>query len=161
MKEIKGDLIKLAIKGEFDVIVHGCNCRKNMGAGIAKQIKEEFPHAYKADRHGYSFPGYFTYYTYKDGLTIINAYTQINIGRANENYIKNFKKMDVKYKDSQKNRYEFIRLACRRINRLYNSKKIGLPLIGCGLAGGKWDIVKEIIKEELKDCDVTIVHYKK
>lgn len=26
MKIIKGDLIKLALDGKFDVIIHGCNC---------------------------------------------------------------------------------------------------------------------------------------
>ena len=42
MKEIQGDLIKLAIAGEFNVIAHGCNCMQNMGAGIAKQIAKKF-----------------------------------------------------------------------------------------------------------------------
>lgn len=38
MKVITGNLIKLAINGDFDVIIHGCNCFCKMGAGIAKQI---------------------------------------------------------------------------------------------------------------------------
>ena len=49
MKLIKGDLIQLAKNGEFDVIIHGCNCFCTMGAGIAKTIKDIFPEAYKAD----------------------------------------------------------------------------------------------------------------
>ena len=49
MKIIEGDLIKLAIEGEFDVIIHGCNCFGSMGAGIAKSIKNTFPEAYVAD----------------------------------------------------------------------------------------------------------------
>ena len=49
MKKITGDLIKLALEGEFDVIVHGCNCFCTMGAGIAKTIKQKFPAAYEAD----------------------------------------------------------------------------------------------------------------
>ena len=73
----------------------------------------------------------------------------------------------------------------RKINHKFKGKHIGLPLIGCGIAGGIWDLdayslkesesfriatqlrsngfkdVKTIIQEELKDCDVTIVHYKK
>lgn len=28
------------------------------------------------------------------------------------------------------------------------------------LAGGDWDRIKEIIQEELKDCEVTVVIYK-
>jgi len=49
MKTIKGDLIDLALKGEFDLIVHGCNCFCTMGAGIAKTIKQKFPADYQAD----------------------------------------------------------------------------------------------------------------
>ena len=49
MKYIKGDLIKLALTGNFEVIAHGCNCMCTMGAGIAKTIKSEFPEAYQAD----------------------------------------------------------------------------------------------------------------
>ena len=49
MKILTGDLIKLAVKGEFDLIIHGCNCFCTMGAGIAKTIKEKFPEAYRAD----------------------------------------------------------------------------------------------------------------
>jgi O-acetyl-ADP-ribose deacetylase (regulator of RNase III) len=40
--EINGDLIKLALKGEFDVITHGCNCFCTMGSGIAPQMAEAF-----------------------------------------------------------------------------------------------------------------------
>ena len=42
MKTVKGDLIHLALAGEFDVIVHGCNCYCTMGVGIAKTIKQKF-----------------------------------------------------------------------------------------------------------------------
>ena len=49
MKSIRGNLLALARSGRFDVIVHGCNCRHAMGAGIAKQIKDSFPEAWAAD----------------------------------------------------------------------------------------------------------------
>ncbi len=32
---INGDLIDLAKNGNFDVIIHGCNCFRTMGVGIA------------------------------------------------------------------------------------------------------------------------------
>lgn len=41
-QEIKGDLIKLALQGKFDVIAHGCNTFCNMGAGIAPQMAAAF-----------------------------------------------------------------------------------------------------------------------
>ena len=48
MNVVDGDLIKLALNGTFDVIVHGANCQCTMGAGIAKAIKATFPEAYEA-----------------------------------------------------------------------------------------------------------------
>ena len=53
------------------------------------------------------------------------------------------------------------RTCLRKINHFYRGKKIGLPLIGCGIAGGDWNMVRAIIQQELKDCDVTVVIYKK
>ncbi|MGB8811102.1 MAG: hypothetical protein WCD17_17270 [Acinetobacter calcoaceticus] len=49
MNIINDDLIDLAKNGNFDVIIHGCNCFCTMGAGIAKVIKQEFPEAYLPD----------------------------------------------------------------------------------------------------------------
>ena len=40
--EIEGNLITLAMNGEFDVISHGCNCFCQMGAGIAPQMAKTF-----------------------------------------------------------------------------------------------------------------------
>src|SRR6187401_1634642 len=49
MRRIRGDLLQLAIDGDFDVIVHGCNCQCQMGKGIALSIKKTFPEASEAD----------------------------------------------------------------------------------------------------------------
>lgn len=162
MKEINGDLIKLALAGEFNLIAHGCNCRGNMGKGIAKQIKEHFPKVAKIDKGG-ELPGTIFGLTYPNGLTVINAYTQINWGRANEEYSSSspINNHSEPVYDTQSNRYRFIRSCMKSIKSNFSNKKIGLPLIGCGLAGGDWAIVKEIIKEELAECDYTIVHYAK
>ena len=50
MKTIKGDLIKLAEEGKFDVIIHGCNCFHAMGGGIAKQLADKYPQVEEVDR---------------------------------------------------------------------------------------------------------------
>jgi O-acetyl-ADP-ribose deacetylase (regulator of RNase III) len=41
----------------------------------------------------------------------------------------------------------------------FSGKRIGLPQIGAGLAGGDWNIISKIIEDELKGEDVTIVIY--
>lgn len=82
-------------------------------------------------------------------LFIVNAYTQYGFGKNHANGTE--KPLD----------YDALRLCMRKINHTFKGKHIGLPRIGCGLAGGDWEIVKGIIKKELKDCKVTIVNYEK
>lgn len=41
-KIIKGDLISLSLKGEFDVIVHGVNCFCTQKSGLAPQMVKAF-----------------------------------------------------------------------------------------------------------------------
>ena len=149
MKKIKGDLIKLAKNGEFDVIVHGCNCFNTMGLGIALQIKQNFPEVWDVDRN--TIKGYknklgnytkYTYYSYPSKLTIINAYTQFKPGSnpLSENY-------------------NAIRSCFRKIAEEFSDKKIGIPAIGSGLAGGDFLTIWNIIEEETKDLDITMVIY--
>ena len=87
MHKLKGDLIKLALKGDFDVIVHGCNCFCTMGAGIAKAIKSTFPTAYQADlktvKGDRSKLGSYSMATIENNghkITVVNAYTQYHYG---------------------------------------------------------------------------------
>ena len=149
MKTVKGDLIKLALNGEFDVIIHGCNCFCTMGAGIAKAIKAQFPEAFKADqatqKGDRSKLGNFTQATtIHNGhfITVINAYTQFDYrGRGN--------KAD----------YEAIRNVFRKLKIQFAGKRFGFPLIGAGLAGGDWKVISEIISDELQGEDYTLVEF--
>jgi len=155
MEEIKGNLITLAQEGEFDLIGHGCNCFCTMGKGIAPQIKEAFPEAWEADQvtskgdfrklGNYSFG--FKTLDNGNSLTICNIYSQYNYNRRGQNKVH----LD----------YTALTLALRKINFEFHGLSIGLPLIGAGLGGGNWELVKQIIETELKDMDVTIVHYEK
>jgi O-acetyl-ADP-ribose deacetylase (regulator of RNase III) len=151
MKEIKGDLITLAKEGNFDLIGHGCNCFCRMGRGIAPQIKEAFPEAWRADEQTIKGDikklGNFTYglhYLNNKSLIVLNIYSQYG-------YDSSSKPID----------YEALTLALRKINKIYKNRKIGLPLIGAGLAGGDWNRIKNIIETELQDMGVIIVHYEK
>jgi len=147
MKEVRGDLIKLALEGEFDVIAHGCNCFCNMGAGIAAQIKRQFPQAYTADKktaYGSKAKLGLCSIANQHDVWVVNAYTQFDFGSG-----------------GRKASYPAIKKCMRYIKEQFTGERIGLPLIGCGLAGGDWKRVKAIIEFELKDEDVTIVHFSK
>jgi len=82
VKTIEGDLVELGKSGRFDVIVHGCNCQNEMGAGIARIIAKEFPEAEKADKATEKGDrdklGTITHATAEcegHDLTVVNAYT--------------------------------------------------------------------------------------
>ena len=153
MKTVKGNLLKMAQAGDFDVIVHGCNCHNVMGAGIARQIAEAWPVVPAADsltergdinKLGTILPVKVRLDNGAD-LIVANAYTQYDYGTD---------KMNVDY--------DAIRLCFRKIGKKYGQAglKIGYPQIGCGLAGGDWKVVSEIIREELgDDTDHTYVEY--
>ena len=172
-KEVNGCLISLALKGEFDVIAHGANCFCTMGSGIAPQMakafgcnnfEKELEHPGDINKLGtidYNsgfinkedknfFMDYDGYFLNEDNLkevVVVNAYTQYNYGKNHADGVQT--PID----------YEALTLCMRKINNKFKGQHIGLPgLIGCGLAGGNPEIVKAIIKKELKDCEVTIVY---
>lgn len=149
MKIIKGDLIKLALNGRFDVIIHGCNCFCTMGAGIAKAIKEEFFEAYQADKKtiakSQSKLGTYSYANVirnKNKITIVNAYTQYD-----------YKGIGVLID------YDAITKVFKKIKIDFPQKKIAYPKIGAGLAKGDWNIISKIIIKELKGEDHTLIEY--
>jgi len=167
---IEGDLIKLAQSGAFDVIAHGCNCKSQMGAGIAPQMAKAFGcDEFEMERWGIDINklGNIDFQTFVLGektiwsledfknnrnepeLTVVNAYTQYNYGRNHADG------------DAIPFSYEAFTLCMKKMNNIFEGKHIGLPKIGAGLAGGDWSFIEKIIKKELKDCKVTVVNYKK
>ena len=147
MKIIKGDLIKLALDGEFDVIVHGCNCFCTMGAGIAKTIKNKFPEAYKADlntvKGNKEKLGTISRAVIErngNELIVVNGYTQYN-WRGSGTLVD----------------YSAVRSVFRNIKSQFSGKRIGYPKIGAGLAKGDWAIISKSVDEELEGEDHTLV----
>jgi O-acetyl-ADP-ribose deacetylase (regulator of RNase III) len=48
-----------------------------------------------------------------------------------------------------------------KINADFKGEHLGIPRIGCGLAGGDWEKVKELINQYLSDMkQVTVVNLK-
>jgi O-acetyl-ADP-ribose deacetylase (regulator of RNase III) len=149
MKKRQGNLIELAKEGTFDVIVHGCNCWCEMGAGIAKAIRQSFPEAYEADRQttpgDRSKLGTCTTAASQVGdhtVHVVNAYTQFNYTKQGDEVLVD---------------YDAVRSCMRWIKERFSGLRIGLPKIGAGLAGGDWGEISRIIDEELAEEDVTLV----
>lgn len=143
----KGDLLAMAAAGEFQMIIHGCNCQNDMGGGIAAQIAKLYPEAVKADQmiNDYLVDveklGNWTESIVSDKSTwtnergaqahwfkIINAYTQHMGGAGTFSYTA-------------------LQLILDKLAMSEPTAKYGLPYIGCGIAGGDQNIIVDMIEK--------------
>jgi len=173
MNKVKGNIITMALNGKFDVIAHGCNCQCVQKSGMAAQMVQYFytdsvtffeleSDRYKGDVNKLGQIEYNRYYVDGDkslvitSLTegrrelpeviVVNCYTQFYPG--------------VKFIDSILD-YEALTMCMRKINHIFTGKKVGLPMIGAGLAKGDWSRIEKILEKELSNVDLTIVEYDK
>lgn len=155
LKRVEGDIIKMTENGDFDCIIHGCNCKNVMGAGLAKRLKDRWPGVYAADveatkqwKKPIAKLGNFSTYVNLDAtypFMVINAYTQIDYGRGRDNF-----------------EYEAFHIILRKIESLDPNSliKFGFPMIGMGLAGGDPDRIIPMIEDFATRHNTTLVEYK-
>ena len=149
MQVLSGDLLRLALEGRFDVIVHGCNCQCAMGKGIALSIKNQFPEAYEADlrtpRGDRSKLGTISAADVvrpPARFTVVNAYTQFDY--RGEGVLADC---------------DAIRAAFAEVKRRFAGRRIGYPRIGAGLARGDWPTIAAIVETALAGEDHTLVEF--
>ena len=139
----KGNLLTLFENNNIDILVHGCNCFHTMGAGIAKQIKEKYYVAYQADlqtiKGDKNKLGTYSSVQINNTQFIINAYTQY--------YFYGKRPID----------YDALRNVFKLIDSNFKNKRIGIPKIGAGLAKGDWNIIQNIIDEEVNNNTILCV----
>lgn len=141
---VDGDLLA----SDCDIIMHQANCQSVMNAGIAKSIRQKYPDAFLVDKADPRSPeerlGGYTSVT-EDGRTIVNLYGQFGYGRG-ENY--------TNYGALEHALYTFL-------STVEGTPKIGLPYnMGCGLAGGDWNVVESILKRITQTTDHKFYIYK-
>ena len=150
---IHGDLLQLGKNNEFDIIMHGCNCFNTMGGGIARQVRDQFHDAYLADqdtlagdrnklgRYSIGMSG---------RLVIINAYTQYHMASRIGDDVFEYRAFDT---------------VLNSISERFGKYKIGMPMIGMGLAGGDPARILPMIENfaqrvEQQGGTVSLVEYK-
>lgn len=136
MRTVHGDILKV----DHGIICHQVNCRYTMGAGLAAQIRRKYP------RH---YGDYISRIPHLGGLYI----TQIN----SDLYVVGIYGQDGYGRDKQYTQYPALEKGLAAVAKL--GKEYNLPVylpygIGCGLAGGDWNIVSEIIDKTIPDAIV-------
>lgn len=158
-REMRGDLFTELDNGDYDIVIHGCNCRNKMGAGIAKTIAARFPIAKTADdkacAKGENKPGNISVgLTRHNGhnLFIVNAYTQQSYGRDPHIKYASLKALQKSLAVVREKLGSTIQEDGKKRNR-----RVLMPKIGYGLGNLTWSEVKPVIQQELGSAlDVTI-----
>jgi len=132
------------------IIAHGCNCFNTMGSGIARAIRAKYPGVYEADCQTIrgrreKLGTYTNYMSPEDQRVIFNLYTQYRYG-------------------TDKVHLDYTALTAALMNMKdwldgqdpHKHFKVGLPRIGCGLAGGEWKRVEEIIESVFDDRTIYV-----
>ena len=147
MREVPGNIVSVIKDKDADIVIQGCNCFCVQGAGVAGALRV-FPEILKADgdfdRIGDRTKlGNYSKATI-DGVLVINAYTQFGMDPST-------KPVD----------YDAIREVFRKLAYDFGGRSMtfAYPEIGCGLAGGDWDIVSKIIDEELEGEDHFLIKW--
>ena len=134
IKIVDGDLFKTSA----EYICHQVNCQGRMGSGIAKIVRSRFPEAFEKYREvcskGQARLG-LTQYVLSNGKVIVNMFAQERYGYDGRRYTS----------------YKAFEMCLEDIHRsLQSGSTIAMPYkIGCGLGGGNWDTIYEMIESEL------------
>ena len=141
-KTIKGNLLDAFDRGDVDVIAHQCNCFCNMGSGIAPQIAKRYPSAAEADQK-----------TIRGDASKLGSFTKARVNRGHSKGIVYNLYGQFRY-GGQRMQTDYYALADALISMQFDITDngmhgaiVGLPLIGCGLGGGDWEVVSKIINE--------------
>lgn len=145
---IKGDLLEAPER----IIGHGCNAQGKMNSGVAKAIRDKYPHAYDKYVANHKW-----WNNAQNGLVlgmiipatcgdkiIANMITQEFYGRdPNVVYVS----------------YDAIAKAfsgLQMLARHYEETVVAVPKIGAGLGNGDWKIIEDIITRRAKEITVKV-----
>lgn len=153
MKVIQGDIFK----SKADAILHQVNCKGSMGSGIAKQVRELYPNVYNCYKAKCN--------EYKEDSSLLLGSIQICY---KENYIVNdikdsqmivnmFAQDKYGYGDKRYTNYNALKRCLQAVNKQLTGKSVAIPyLMSCCRGGGDWNIVSNMIHDELSDCSIEI-----
>lgn len=134
MKNIYKDILTV----ENGLILHQVNAKGVMGAGLALQIRRKWPVVYEMYRDNTPILGQAQFVPVSDTLDVVNVCAQQGYGRG---------ECHTHYK-ALACALGTVAIVADAIDRL-----VHIPYkMGCGLAGGDWPTVLEIIHETVPDA---------
>ena len=158
IKEIEGDILDTAA----DVILHVVNCQGAMSSGISFELRKKWPIVF--DTYINWFYEYEKSSLQGKGRGILG---DVCLAKVNDfQYVANLFAQEYYGSDGKKYiDYDALKRCLKTIAILpIDGMKIAIPHnMGCGLAGGDWNVVMTIINDVFKSTDIAIeiVNYNK
>ena len=149
-----------------NIFIHGANCQATMNSGIARDVKNRIPELYQADldfhmgRKAIDQLGKFSMVMYRDDNSpphkmAFNLYTQFYYGTEKRHF--NYGAFICALSSAIETAIVY---KCVETNNEFDyTMNIVMPKIGCGLGGGDWNIVEEILQYTNFSNDVSIVFH--
>lgn len=133
-----------------DIVGHQVNCLGTYASGLAKQVCDAYPQAYKEYKLLCDM--------YTSDPNILLGYCQFVFAEKTIAHL--FGQFDYG-RDSKKvyTRYDYLEWSLDRLSKhsLEEGKTVALPYnLGCGLANGSWDIVQDLILKSFVNQKVTL-----
>lgn len=140
-----GDLLTLLNAGTIQVLAHQVNCQGVMGAGLARQVRAAYPAAYHDYRQAL-----------RSGDLRLGGVRVTPVGPLR--FIAHLAGQAGFGRDRPHTDYAALRSALEALaawHREFAETVIGLPYgIGCGLGGGEWAVVADLIAATLPTARV-------
>jgi O-acetyl-ADP-ribose deacetylase (regulator of RNase III) len=134
---IQGDITET----ELTHIAQGVNCQNTMGSGVAKALYTKWPEV-KVEYHGFcgtTPPQMLLGQTHRvvtvDWKVIWNCFTQLEYGYDGKKYVN----------------YAAVSKVMTHLSNTIIGSQLAIPKIGCGLAGGNWTFMEQLINDTVTD----------
>lgn len=148
MKAIVGSILDEVTEG---IILQQVNCQGVMGSGFAKAIRDKWPVVYTnfkslsdrflaEDRTGRTLLGECQLVKVGENLFVANLFAQQYFGKTGARFTS----------------YDALESALNFLKPEVGAMPVHHPEIGCGLGGGSWSTVREIISKTLGETTLWI-----
>ena len=142
IKHIRGNILTAPTHNEETIICHQVNCRAAMGAGLARQIRDKWPIVFDEYVKVCSPKklGDFQIILVAPQLYVANLFGQLNYGRG-----------------ERQTNYAALTAALFGAMKEHPGATFRVPYgLGCGLAGGNWVTVLNLIEEAANAWDANV-----
>lgn len=142
IKFVNGDILTFPERDGDTIICQQVNCRGVMGAGLAKQIRDKWPIVFNEYKKicGTDKLGDSQTVQVAPQLYVVNLFGQLNYGR-----------------DKRQTNYAALAAAIFGAMKEHPNATFRIPYdLGCGLAGGNWVTVLNLIEEAANAWNVNV-----